>query len=34
MLPQIPVAQEPAQFPPGAGAVAMRPRYRWTGVWF
>ena len=34
MLPQIPVAQEPAQFTPGATAVAMRPRYRWTGVWF
>lgn len=32
LLPQIDVAGEP---PPSlAGPAAMRPRYRWTGVWF
>jgi heat shock protein HtpX len=34
MLPHIPIAQEPATSVLGAGFTSMRPRYRWTGVWF
>ncbi len=34
LLPQIEVAEEPMVSLVGVGPVAMRPRYRWTGVWF
>jgi heat shock protein HtpX len=34
ILPQIEVTQEPMLAAAGAGPAAMRPRYRWTGVWF
>jgi heat shock protein HtpX len=35
LLPQLPVTEEATPAPAaGAGPVAMRPRYRWTGVWF
>jgi heat shock protein HtpX len=34
MLPQMPMAKEPMTSLVGFGPVAMRPRYRWTGVWF
>ncbi len=34
MLPQMPMAEEPMASLVGFGPVAMRPRYRWTGVWF
>jgi heat shock protein HtpX len=34
MLPQISIAEEPMVSLIGLGPVAMRPRYRWTGVWF
>jgi heat shock protein HtpX len=34
MLPHIPIAEEPMASLIGAGTISMRPRYRWTGVWF
>ena len=34
LLPQLPVTEEAPASPVGPGPVAMRPRYRWTGVWF
>jgi heat shock protein HtpX len=34
MLPQIPIAEEPMVSLVGLGPIAMRPRYRWTGVWY
>jgi heat shock protein HtpX len=34
LLPQIAIAEEPMESLVGVGPVAMRPRYRWTGVWF
>lgn len=34
MLPHLAVAEEPMVSLVGLGPVAMRPRYRWTGVWF
>ena len=34
MLPQIPIAEEPMVSLVGVGPAAMRPRYRWSGVWF
>jgi heat shock protein HtpX len=34
LLPQLPVAEEVTPSPVDPGPVAMRPRYRWTGVWF
>ena len=34
LLPQISAPHEPAQLDANPRAVAMRPRYRWTGVWF
>jgi heat shock protein HtpX len=34
MLPHLAVADEPMVSLIGLGPVAMRPRYRWTGVWF
>lgn len=34
MLPQLAIAEEPMVSLIGLGPVAMRPRYRWTGVWF
>jgi heat shock protein HtpX len=34
LLPQISAPHEPAQLDTNPRAVAMRPRYRWTGVWF
>jgi heat shock protein HtpX len=34
LLPQISVAQEPAQVETNSATTAMRPRYRWTGTWF
>lgn len=34
LLPQISAPHEPAQLDADPRAVAMRPRYRWTGVWF
>jgi heat shock protein HtpX len=34
MLPQLTLAEEPMVSLVGLGPVAMRPRYRWTGVWF
>jgi heat shock protein HtpX len=33
-LPPLAVAEEPMVSLAGVGPVAMRPRYRWTGVWF
>jgi heat shock protein HtpX len=33
-LPPLPVTEEPMLSLAGLGPVAMRPRYRWTGVWF
>jgi heat shock protein HtpX len=34
MLPHLTVTDEPMVSLIGLGPVAMRPRYRWTGVWF
>jgi heat shock protein HtpX len=34
LLPQIDLGPGPADLSPGHGPTAMRPRYRWTGVWF
>ena len=34
MLPQLSLAEEPMVSLVGLGPIAMRPRYRWTGVWF
>lgn len=34
MLPQLSIAEEPMVSLVGLGPIAMRPRYRWTGVWF
>ena len=34
MLPQLALAEEPMVSLVGLGPIAMRPRYRWTGVWF
>src|SRR5262245_24817560 len=34
LLPPLDMREEPAAAVAGAGPVAMRPRYRWTGVWF
>jgi heat shock protein HtpX len=34
MLPHLAVAEAPRVSLVGLGPVAMRPRYRWTGVWF
>ena len=34
MLPQLSIAEGPMVSPAGLGPVAMRPRTRWTGVWF
>jgi heat shock protein HtpX len=34
LLPQLDVREEPTAALVSAGPVAMRPRYRWTGVWF
>jgi heat shock protein HtpX len=34
LLPQLDVAGEPPLALVVAGPMAMRPRYRWTGVWF
>lgn len=34
MLPQLAIAEEPMVSLIGLGPIAMRPRYRWTGVWF
>jgi heat shock protein HtpX len=34
LLPQIDITEPAMAAPAGAGLVAMRPRYRWTGVWF
>jgi heat shock protein HtpX len=34
MLPPIDLGPDPIEPPPAPGLVAMRPRYRWTGVWF
>lgn len=34
MLPHIPIAEEPMEPMLGPGPMAMRPRYRWTGVWY
>jgi len=34
MLPQIPISEEPLASLAGLGPMAMRPRFRWTGVWF
>jgi heat shock protein HtpX len=34
MLPQMTIAEEPMVSLIGLGPIAMRPRYRWTGVWF
>ena len=34
MLPQIPISEEPLASVAGLGPMAMRPRFRWTGVWF
>jgi len=34
LLPQMSIAEEPMVSLVGVGPVAMRPRYRWTGVWF
>jgi heat shock protein HtpX len=34
LLPNIPITEEPMVSMLGLGPVAMRPRYRWTGVWY
>ena len=34
MLPHLSLAGAPMASPAGPGPAAMRPRYRWTGVWF
>jgi heat shock protein HtpX len=34
LLPQLSLAEEPMVSLIGLGPIAMRPRYRWTGVWF
>ncbi len=34
MLPHLSLANEPMVSLVGLGPAAMRPRYRWTGVWF
>jgi heat shock protein HtpX len=34
LLPQLPVVEGPMVSPAGVAPAAMRPRYRWTGVWF
>jgi heat shock protein HtpX len=34
LLPQMAIAEDPMVSLVGLGPVAMRPRYRWTGVWF
>jgi heat shock protein HtpX len=34
LLPEIDLGPAPTDPPPGQGPIAMRPRYRWTGVWF
>jgi heat shock protein HtpX len=34
MLPHIPITEEPMASMLGPGPMAMRPRYRWTGVWY
>src|SRR5512145_1435512 len=34
MLPHLALAEEPMLSLIGLGPAAMRPRYRWTGVWF
>lgn len=34
ILPQMPGVEEPMESLAGLGPVAMRPRYRWTGVWY
>jgi heat shock protein HtpX len=34
MLPHLSLADEPMVSLVGMGPAAMRPRYRWTGVWF
>jgi heat shock protein HtpX len=34
LLPEIDLGPGPTDLSPGQGPVAMRPRYRWTGVWF
>lgn len=34
MMPQLSIAEEPMVSLIGLGPIAMRPRYRWTGVWF
>jgi heat shock protein HtpX len=34
MLPQVAVAEEPMASLGAMGSTTMRPRYRWTGVWF
>jgi heat shock protein HtpX len=34
MLPQLSITEEPMVSLIGVGPIAMRPRYRWTGVWF
>jgi heat shock protein HtpX len=34
MLPRIPITEEPMVSMLGLGPMAMRPRYRWTGVWY
>jgi heat shock protein HtpX len=34
MLPHLAIAEEPMVSLIGLGPAAMRPRYRWTGVWF
>jgi heat shock protein HtpX len=34
MLPHLAVTEEPVAELSSPGLVAMRPRYRWTGVWF
>jgi heat shock protein HtpX len=34
MLPHMSLAEEPMDALVASGPVTMRPRYRWTGVWF
>jgi heat shock protein HtpX len=34
LLPQLAVTEEPMVSLVGVGPATMRPRYRWTGVWF
>jgi heat shock protein HtpX len=34
MLPHLALTEEPMLSLIGLGPAAMRPRYRWTGVWF